>query len=54
MLDRLAHRIATPQRGQSLAEYGIVLVLLSIAAVGVLTALGTAIVPFYSSAVAAF
>lgn len=55
MLDLLTrHRPTAPQDGQTMAEYGIILVLVSIVAVGVLMALGAAIVPSYSNAAAAF
>jgi Flp pilus assembly pilin Flp len=49
---RAAQRVC--QRGQGLAEYGLLLVLIAVACVATLAALGTSVVSLYSRASVAF
>ena len=53
-LKKLLSRLARPKRGQTMTELGIILILLSIVAYGVLGTIGTRVQDMFGLAVAGF
>lgn len=54
LLRRVAERPACRAAGQTMVEYGLILVLMVLVVVAILTQLGQAVIPMFSSAAAGF
>ena len=54
LLRRLLDHLAPARRGQTLVEYGLILILMSLIAIVLLGNIGQAVIPMFSSAAAGF